>query len=97
MANGRGMETFSYQTPHTNADTQATSTTGGGEITITDRPPQRRARPLKAVADEVSSSEMWFDDQVIGYDDGSLLVWEQEKSYSTPTNEYFEDYERIYG
>jgi hypothetical protein len=54
-------------------------------------------KALKAVADEVSSSEMWFDDQVIGYDDGSLLVWEQEKSYSTPTNEYFEDYERIYG
>lgn len=54
-------------------------------------------KALKAVADEVSSTEMWFDGDVLGYDEGSLLVWEQEKSYSTPTNEYFEDYDRIYG
>lgn len=54
-------------------------------------------KALKAVADEVSSTEMWFDDQVIGYDESALLVWEQEKSYATPTNEYLEDYERIYG
>lgn len=54
-------------------------------------------KALKAVADKVATSEMWFGDQVIGYDESALLVWEQEKSYSTPTNEYFEDYERIYG